>query len=413
MNNNYHLEKRIIEAAKTLNLDSKVIARLTQADRIIKTEIPVGSREVKHFTGFRCQYNNALGPYKGGIRYSPEVSEEEVEVLAMLMTWKCALINLPFGGGKGGIIVDPFQLTQEELEELSRGYVRKLFPCIGPHQDIPAPDVNTNTQIMDWMVEEYSKIAGKETPAAFTGKSLSKEGLEGRMEATGYGGTVILDKLQQQFRFNPSEVTLAIQGFGNVGYNFAYFANQKGYKIIAVSEKEGGIYVGEGLDPEATLKCKEQNGEIGGCYCRGSVCNADWGEQISNPELLEMDVDILIPAAVENVITSENASKIKAKFIIEMANAPTTLKAQRILSQREKIVIPDILANSGGAVGSYLEWVKGTKGGEWNKEKVFSKISETLQDSFDEVFKTSRDHHTSLRKASYLLAVSRVIRAMN
>lgn len=412
MEDNSHLEKRIIEAAQTLNLSPKIVARLTKPDRIIKTKIPVGSKEIKYFRGFRCQYNNALGPYKGGIRYSLGVSQEEVEILAMLMTSKCALVNLPFGGGKGGIAVDPFKLSKKELEELSRGYVKKLFPCLGPYQDIPAPDMNTNPQIMEWMVDEYSKIAGEKTPPAFTGKPLSWQGLEGRIEATGYGGTVILDKLEQKFGFKPSQTTLAIQGFGNVGYNFSHFAQKKGYKIIAVSEKEGGIYVDQGLDPEATLKCREQNGEIAGCYCRGSVCNADWGEEISNSELLGMDVDILVPAAVENVITEKNASRIGAKFIIEMANAPTTLKAQKILEKRDKVVVPDILANSGGVVASYFEWVKGTKGGKWNKTKVFSEISEALKDSFEQVFKTSQDHKISLREASYLLAVSRIAEAL-
>ena len=407
-------QEQFRKIAAELKLEPEILRGLEEPQRIIKFQIPVlmDDGKKKIFFGFRCQHNNALGPYKGGIRYHPKVSENEVKALSMLMTWKCSLAGLPFGGGKGGVIVNPKELSEKELERLSRGYVREVFPWIGPEKDVPAPDVNTNPQIMAWMEDEYSKLKGKETPAAFTGKPLGLWGLEGRKEATGYGGVVILKKLQEIFAFKPEKTILAIQGFGNVGSNFARFAALSGYKIVAISEVEGGIYVKEGLNPEETLRCRERKGRIAGCYCRGSVCDLDYGRPISNKELLEMEVDVLVPAAVENVITKDNAQKIKAKYIIEMANGPVTPKAQEILEKREILSVPDFLANAGGVTASYFEWLQSKEKRKWKKEETFNELSKRLGKAFDRVWALSQKEKINLRKAAYLLAVNRVVKAI-
>lgn len=407
-------QKRLRKIASQLKLEPEILQELEEPHRIIKFQIPVlmDNGKKKIFFGFRSQHNNALGPYKGGIRYHPEVSENEIKALSMLMTWKCSLVDLPFGGAKGGVIVNPEELSQEELEKLSRGYVKEVFPLIGPEKDIPAPDVNTNPQIMAWMVDEYSKLKGKETPAAFTGKPLEVWGLEGRSEATGYGGVVILKKLQEIFGFKPEKTTLAIQGFGNVGSNFARFAALSGYRIIAVSEIEGGIYVKEGLNPEEVLRCRERKGKIAGCYCVGSVCDLSYGKQITNKEILEMEVDILVPAAVENVITEDNAPKIKAKYIIEMANGPVTPEAQEILEEREIISVPDFLANAGGVIASYFEWLQSKEKRRWKKDETLRELAKKLDHAFEKVWALSQGEKINLRRAAHLLAIERVAKAI-
>ena len=407
-------QKQFIRIAKVLGLKEEIIEELKDPQKVIKFDIPVemDNGETKTFKGFRSQHNDILGPYKGGLRFHQDVSEDEVKALSMLMTWKCSLVDLPFGGGKGGVEVDPFQLTESELEKLSRGYVKGVFPNIGYDKDIPAPDVNTNPQIMGWMIDEYSKISGESNPGVFTGKPKELGGLAGRKEATGFGGVVVLEKLKEMVGLSPSETTIAIQGFGNVGYNFAHFAHKKGYKIVAVSEAEGGIWIKEGLNPEQTLKCKETKGKISGCYCKGSVCDVTFGKEISNEELLEMDVDVLVPAAVEDVITEDNASRIKAKYIIEMANNPITPEAEEILEKEGKIIVPDILANSGGVIASYFEWLQAAEENPWQKEDVFDKLSCKLSDSFAKVWKLSKEKNTCLKDAAYLLAVVRVAKAL-
>jgi len=407
-------QKQFREIAKFLNLKSEIIQRLKEPQRIIKFQIPVkmDNGKIRVFFGFRSQHNNSLGPYKGGIRYHPNISEDEIKALSMLMTWKCSLVGLPFGGGKGGVIVEPRELSEGELEGLSRGYVKEVFPLIGPDIDVPAPDLNTNPKIIAWMVDEYSKLKGEDSPAAFTGKPLEIWGIEGRVEATGYGGVIILEKLKEKFNFDSKETTLAIQGFGNVGYHFAHFGFQKGYKILAISEAEGGIYVSKGLNPEETLKCKEAKGKIAGCYCIGSVCDANLGKQITNKQFLEMEVDVLVPAAVENVITKENAPKIRAKYIIEMANGPVTPEAEAILRNKGIISIPDFLSNAGGVIASYFEWLQSKEKTKWQKEKVLNELSKILEKAFDKVWDFSKKENINLRKAVYLIAVDRVAKAI-
>ncbi len=409
-----HTKKQLKEIAEVLKLKPSVFQRLEKPDRMIKFEIPVkmDNGEIEKFNGYRCQHNNILGPYKGGIRFSPDVSEDEIKALAMLMTWKCSLVGLPFGGAKGGIKVDPFKLSPRELEELSRGYVREVFSWIGPDKDIPAPDINTNPQIMAWMTDEYSKKIGKFTPAAFTGKPLDLWGIKGRKEATGYGGVVILKELTKKIGLNPKKTTLAIQGFGNVGYYFADNAHKEGYKILAVSEQEGGAYVKNGLNPEKTLKCKEEKGSITKCYCWKNICDLRFGKMVINEELLEMDVDILVPAAVEGIITKKNAPKIKAKYIIEMANGPITPEAEEILEKKGVKIIPDILANSGGVIASYFEWLQSRQKKKWEKEKVLKELSKILEKSFDKIWDLAKEKNISHRKAACILAVERIVGVM-
>lgn len=406
--------KQLREIAKILKVEPEILQALEEPQRLIKFQIPVqmDNGKIKIFSGLRAQHNNALGPYKGGIRFHPQVSADKVKALAMLMTWKCALVDLPFGGAKGGVIVNPRELSKAELERLARGYVREIFLWLGPETDIPAPDVNTNPQIMAWMVDEYSKLKGKDSPAAFTGKPLQKWGLNGREEATGYGGVVVLKKLQEKFNFKPKETTLAIQGFGNVGFHFAHFAFQRGYKIIALSEEKGGICVLDGLNPEETCRCREEKGKIAGCYCVGSVCDADFGKKITNAQLLRMKVDVLVLAAVEDVITQENASEIKAKYIIEMANGPITPEAGEILEKRKTLSVPDILANAGGVIASYFEWLQSQKRKRWPRKQVLNKLSKILEKAFKEVWDLSQKENLNLKKAAYLLAIDRVVKAM-
>ena len=326
------------------------------------------------------------------------------------MTIKCALVNLPLGGAKGGIKVDPKTLSEKELENLSREYIRKIYDFIGPDKDIPAPDVNTNSKIIDWMVDEYLKISNsndKKLKATFTGKSIENDGSEGREEATGKGGEIILERFVKKLNLQ-KPLRVAIQGFGNVGYNLAKFLYQKGYKLVALSDSKGGIYREEGFNPELVMECKKEKGMISGCYCVGSVCDLRLGKDITNEELLELDVDILVPAALENVITADNADKIKAKIILEMANNPLTDEADEILDKKGKIIIPDILANSGGVTVSYFEMLQNLNNEKWVKEKVFEELEKYLTKAFDEVWEIKEKLNISLRKASFILSLKRI-----
>ncbi len=404
------------ELFKNLVQDDKGVEEifkiLEKPQREIKVFLPLKREngEVEIFEGYRIQHNNFLGPYKGGIRYFPEVNEDEIKTLAFLMTIKCALAGLPLGGAKGGIKVDPKTLSEKELEELSREYVRKIYDFIGPDKDVPAPDVNTNSKIMDWMVDEYLKISksdDKKLKATFTGKSVENDGSEGREEATGKGGEIILERFIEKMNLQ-KPLRVAIQGFGNVGYNLAKFLYQKGYKLVALSDSKGGIYSEEGFNPELVMECKKEKGMISGCYCIGSVCDINLGKDISNEELLELDVDILIPSALENVITKENANKVKAKIILEMANNPLTEEADKILDEKGVVIIPDILANSGGVIVSYFEMLQNLNDEKWSKEKVFEELEKYLSRAFDEVWEIKEKLNLSLRKASFIVALKRI-----
>jgi len=401
--------------------------------RIINVSIPVvmDDGSLKIFEGYRVQYNNAKGPYKGGIRYHHQVSLDEVKALSFWMAMKCAVADLPLGGGKGGVIVDPKELSENELEQLSRGYARSLADCIGPWTDVPAPDVNTNGVIMGWMVEEYikyqksplrqgfvgqAKLTKKEENqlrATFTGKLIKDGGSEGREEATGLGGLYvllsILKKLHSQPTTHNSQLTAAVQGFGKVGYNIVKFLVESGIKVVAVSDSKGGIHVPDGINPSLTFECKKKNGYLAGCYCSGSVCDMTKGKPITNEALLELPVDILVPAALENVITEKNASKINAKVVLEMANGPTTAEADVILHKRGIPVIPDILSNSGGVTVSEFEWEQNLKGQHWTKDQVNKKLKKKMEDAVDIIWDTSKKYKTHLRAAAFVVAIKRIM----
>ena len=425
-------------AGKRLGYSEHIIHTLLQPDRVIEVKIRIPSKTGERvFVGFRSQHNNKRGPYKGGIRFHPNVSREEVLALSTLMSIKCAVAGIPFGGSKGGIIVDPKNLSKKELEQLSRSYVRALYPLIGPHIDVPAPDVNTNPLIMQWMVDEYSTLAGKASPAAFTGKPVEKGGSLGRTEATGRGGVIVmkalLAKLGKELKIKNSaftkvmagkaKLTVAVQGFGNVGYYFAKIAAEEGFDVVAVSDSKGGIVkmpknikrgdkqTAEPLDIPLVMSCKKKQGTLAGCYCSGGVCDINEGKVITNEQLLELPVDILVPAALENVITEKNAHKIQAKVIVEMANGPIAQEAYPILRKRGIHVIPDVLANAGGVVVSYFEWVQGVKGTIWSESKVNKKMQLLLEKSAISVWEQSKQSRVSLKEAAFMVAVQRLVEA--
>jgi glutamate dehydrogenase/leucine dehydrogenase len=400
-------KQQLEEAASIASLDEKKVEILKTLDRYVEVSIPVDMDDgsLKIFTGFRSQHNNALGPYKGGIRYHEQVNLDEVKALSFWMSFKNAVVNVPFGGSKGGIIVNPKELSQAELEKLSRGYVRKIYPIIGPELDVPAPDVNTNGQIMDWMVDEYKKITHHpKALAAFTGKPVGKGGSEGREEATGFGGVHVLGEvLKSKVADLPAASTIAIQGFGNVATFFAQAAKNLGFKIVAVSDSKGGIYNPDGLDVKKVGEHKKSSGALKDFL--GS-------RNINNMELLELEVDVLVPAALENVITKDNAGKIKAKLIIEMANGPTAKEADAILQSNNVIVIPDILANSGGVATSYFEWYQNMHDEKWSKSQVLEKLEKQMVQAFADVLAVKNQYNTTFRNAAYILAAKRIIEKM-
>ncbi|MCL5438752.1 MAG: Glu/Leu/Phe/Val dehydrogenase [Patescibacteria group bacterium] len=420
MENNNNPWKRSLNELKTIgekiSLNVMLFSVLKAPDRIVEVSLPLkmDNGEIKIFKGFRVQHNNILGPYKGGIRYHKNVNLDEIKALAFWMTMKNALIDVPFGGGKGGIKVDPKTLSEGELEKLTRLFTKRIKDVIGPHKDVPAPDVNTNSKIMAWIADEYSKLNGKDALAVVTGKPVEKGGSEGRKEATGMGGMYALAAALKKLEFDKKNPTVAVSGFGNVGRYIASFLQSNGFKIVAVSDSKGGIYIPDGIsDIENLEKYKESKGFLAGCYCVGSVCDINnrekrGGKDISPKELLELPVDILIPAALENVITKENADKIQAKIVFEMANGPTTLEADEILSKKGITVIPDILANSGGVAVSYFEWYQNLHNEKWSKDEVFKKLKQKMEKAVDNVFETSKKFKVTLREASYILALKKI-----
>jgi glutamate dehydrogenase/leucine dehydrogenase len=409
-------QTHLIAVAHRLNLDPLLVARLQEPDRIVEVSLPMrmDNGQVKLFNGVRVQHNNIRGPYKGGLRYHPKVDIDEAKALAFWMTMKNSLVDVPFGGGKGGITVNPKDLSEGELERLTREFARKLAPVIGPDIDVPAPDVNTNGKIMDWIRDEYARVTGKDTPAVVTGKPLGRGGSEGRTEATGLGGSFVLSAILQKLGKEPKGLTVAIQGFGNVGSYLARYLQEAGFKVVALSDSKGGIYVPRGIsDLKAIEECKERSGRIAGCYCVGSVCDLSnmeelGGRDISPDEVLTLPVDIVVPAALEGSITAENAGKIQASIVLEMANGPTDAPADLILKERGITVIPDILANSGGVAVSYFEWYQNRHGEEWTKEAVFGKLKEKMETAASRVADVSQEHKLTLREAAYHIAIANI-----
>jgi len=394
----------IIENVGTkLNIEKHIIEMLKKPQRIIEVTIPLKKDigEVEIFVGYRVQHNNARGPYKGGIRFHPIVDLYEVKALATLMTLKCAVVNIPFGGAKGGVAVDPKKLSKNELERLSRNYMRAIAPFIGPNVDIPAPDVGTDSQVMVWMFDEYSKIFGF-NPAIITGKPVEIFGSKLRDIATSLGGKFVLDVIVEKYKFK-EPIKVAIQGAGNVGAGMLkVLLEDPKYKVVAISDSKGGIYNEDGLSLEV-LDVKNK---------KGSVTEYEKGEKITNEELLELDVDVLVPAALENQITKKNADKIKAKIVLELANAPTSFEADLILNERKIIVVPDILANAGGVTVSYFEWVQNLQGFYWSEEKIKEELKNVMENSVKDVLKISEEKKVSLREAAYLLAIDRIATAI-
>jgi glutamate dehydrogenase/leucine dehydrogenase len=371
----------------------------------VEVSIPVimDNGEQKIFKGFRSQHNNARGAYKGGIRYHQDVNLDEVRALSFWMSFKNAVINVPFGGGKGGIIVNPKELSVTELEKLSRGWVQKMYRILGPEVDVPAPDVNTTGQIMDWMVDEYKQLTGDpKSLAVFTGKPVGKGGSQGREEATGFGGFYVFEEAVKQHQI-PAGASIAVQGFGNVATFFAKMAFNKGFKVVAVSDSKGGIVNMAGLDINKVIEYKKTTGGLAGFPD---------SQPIANEALLELDVEVLAPAALENVLTEANAGKVKAKLIVELANGPTTKEADKIFADRQVAVIPDILANSGGVCVSYYEWYQNMHEEVWVKEQVLEKLEKQIKQAFGDVQSTAKKYNTTYRNGAYILATERIMAKM-
>lgn len=388
---------------------------LIQPDRVIKKELEItlDSGQKKKFTAFRSQHNNARGPYKGGIRFHPLVSEDEVKALSMWMTWKTAIVGIPMGGGKGGICVDPHQLSRAELQRLSRAYARAFADHLGSWTDVPAPDMSTDGQVMAWMLDEYEQVKGHLEPGVFTGKPVALGGSSGREEATGQGGVFVLQNILQKLgKTRAQDVTIAVQGIGNVGYWFAQLADQLGFRVVAISDSKGGVYVKEGLDPTATLHCKKESGTLEHCFCHDGKCRVKGGQQLSNEELLTLDVDVLVPAAMENVITKQIASQIRAKIILEMANGPVSPDAEQLLYDQGITIIPDVLANAGGVTVSYYEWIQNNQGDRWSQQFVTERLQQTMTEATDVIWSLAQEKKIPLKQAAYVVAVKKVIEAM-
>ena len=399
-------QEQLDECAKIMNMDPNVHTVLRSPKREIHISIPVRMDDgtIKVFQGFRIQYNDAKGPTKGGIRFHPEETIDTVRALAAWMTWKCALLDLPLGGAKGGVICDPKKMSAGELERLSRAYVDQIWQLIGPDQDIPAPDVYTTPQIMAWMMDEYSKINGKNQFGVITGKPLALGGSAGRGDATARGGLYSVREAAEELGINLKNATVAIQGFGNAGYYVAHLARILfGCKIVAVSDSKGGIINKEGLDPQAVYECKEKT---------GSVVNFPDADTISNDAILELDVDILCPSALENVITEKNADYVKAKIIAEFANGPTTPEADSILYKKGVHVVPDFLCNAGGVTVSYFEMVQNFYMYYWDEKEVYERLDKKMTTAYHSVLEVSKNRNINMRQAAYVVAVSRVVEAM-
>ena len=391
-------------AARKLNLDEGLWKLLRTPAREIIVHFPVTMDDgrIEIFTGFRVQHSIARGPGKGGIRYAPEVTLDEVRALASWMTWKCAVVNIPFGGAKGGVICDPKKMSQGELERMTRRYTSEIIDFIGPEKDVPAPDVNTNEQTMAWIMDTYSMHVGHTVTSVVTGKPLNIGGSRGRVEATGRGVMVVCDESLRYLNLPIDGCRVIIQGFGNVGSNAARLMMEHGYKVVGIAEKEGGLSNPNGIDIHQLIEYKYRNGTLLGF--RGA-------EAMPSEELIVSDCDVLIPAATENVITSRNAEKIKARIIVEGANGPTTAVADEILADKRIFIVPDILANSGGVTASYFEWVQNRQHFRWDLTRVRTELDRILLESFDKVWKIAEDKHVSLRTAAYLLGIGRVGRA--
>ena len=411
-------ESAISQLEKTapfVELSDEAWQQLKTPERIVQVSLPLvrDQGRVAIFEGIRVQHSQARGPYKGGIRYHPKVNLDEVKALALWMTIKTAVVDVPFGGGKGGVVVDPKKLSPGELERMTRAYTQHLYSVIGPDKDIPAPDVNTNPQVMAWIVDEYSRIAGAWVPSVVTGKPLAIGGLEGREEATGFGGVVVLTTLLRiveeeglglDLPKRRSSIKVAIQGFGNVGFHCARILVEEGFKVVAISDSRGAVYQPKGLNPQRLWDHKRKTGSVAGCV---------GAESISKEELLGLPVEVLVPAALENQIRKDNVSDLRARVILELANGPTALDVDDLLASKEIFVVPDVLANAGGVAASYLEWVQNRSGRIYSLKETRERLVSFMERAVFSVFETSRNYRLdSWRQSAFILSVKRLAEAM-
>jgi glutamate dehydrogenase (NAD(P)+) len=392
------------EAAGLMSLDPAIHEILRQPKRSLIVSVPVrhDAGDVRVYTGYRVQHDVTRGPAKGGIRYHPDLDLDDVKALAMAMTWKCAVVNVPYGGAKGGITVDPKHLSRGEIERMTRRFASEILPFIGPSRDIPAPDLNTDEQIMAWIMDTYSVNVGHSVPGVVTGKPVSIGGSEGRPEATGRGVMYQILSAFKTLGMGVDDVSIAVQGFGKVGFSVAKLLHDQGCRIVAISDVNGGIYNDRGFDPEALIR-----------HVRATGVLADYpgGDAITNAELLALDVDVLVPAALEGVINESNVDRVQARLIAEGANGPTTPAADRALNERNVLIIPDIMANAGGVVVSYFEWVQDLQAFFWTEEEVNGRLRQVMERAFLEVYGMARQKGWTMRQAAIILAVSRVAEA--
>ncbi|TSA55177.1 MAG: Glu/Leu/Phe/Val dehydrogenase [Dehalococcoidia bacterium] len=400
------VRRQVDKCSRILKLDPDVTDVLKNPMRELHVSLPVhmDNGTVKVFQGYRVQYNDAKGPTKGGIRFHPDETIDTIRALAAWMTWKCALLDLPLGGAKGGIICNPKELSKGELERLSRAYARAVYQFIGPERDVPAPDVYTTPQIMAWIMDEYSAMAGKSQFGVITGKPLALGGSKGRGDATAMGGMYCIREAAKELKIDLAKATIAVQGFGNAGYYAAKLAKEMfGSRIVAVCDSQGGCYCKTGIDADEAQKVKTKT---------TSVCNLKVGDKITSEDILELDVDILIPSAMENVITEKNAADIKAKIVVELANGPTTPEADDILYKKGVHVIPDFLANAGGVTVSYFEMVQNFNMYYWTEKEVYDRLDEKMTTAYHSVYDTHKEYKINMRQAAYVRAVERVVEAM-
>jgi glutamate dehydrogenase len=399
-----HSTQLIIEQALTrLGYSQAMVELLKEPLRFLTVRIPVRMDDdsIKIFTGYRAQHNDAVGPTKGGVRFHPDVTEDEVKALSIWMSLKCGIVDLPYGGGKGGIVCDPRQMSFRELERLSRGYVRAISQIVGPTKDIPAPDVMTNSQIMAWMMDEYSRIREFDAPNFITGKPIVLGGSHGRETATAKGVAIMIDLALKKRGISIKDAKVIIQGFGNAGSFLAQFMRQAGARVIGISDVYGALYDPGGLDVEYLLDRRDSFGTVTKLF----------SNTISNKELLEKECDILVPAAIENQITAENAERIKANIVVEAANGPTTLEATRILTERGVLIVPDVLASAGGVVVSYFEWVQNNQGYYWTEEEVDNRLKQVMEKAFENVYNIHITRKVDMRLAAYMVGVRKMAEA--